>query len=358
MNNLFMLQYRLVFGLILLVVFSFTFFEFKSLGSNYSNCVRRIDEEDEEQNSQFEKFVNKYEREMSFRRDMAQKICLTYPEFLKVEKDFKSLFYEKNSHLAYCYHAKAGSETWLQIVLNLSQEKYQFESQAKHFAEKMFSNLLDEKSLNDDSALLINVVQHPFTRIMEGYLEKMIDDSTIDLKDSIIEKFRKPPKSTEKWTPLMRKAGIDNETTPTPQEYILNIISDFDNCTSNPDRMKCLSLLPSYWRPYHTECNPCAFNYSIISKIETFENDLAYIGSEVEKILGKENLPNKTEGQARFVLETLASAKKFIDEDSNILTLKFTKEVFELLSEYEKQLIARVYRFDFLLFDYDPFEIS
>ena len=88
-----------------------------------------------------------------------------------------------------------------------------------------------------------------------------------------------------------------------------------------------------HWEPYISSCSYCSFKYTIISKLETMEEDrkiiLELVGAEVPD---RKKIQNQTSGK-------------------NIQ--KVTEDLFSQLTREEAEALANIYKYDFEMFGYD-----
>ena len=90
-----------------------------------------------------------------------------------------------------------------------------------------------------------------------------------------------------------------------------------------------------HWEPYITACGYCSYNYTYISKIETFKEDR----NKILKIIKAPKLDdNDPHGNFK--------AGEHIGD--------LTKKYFSEISKEEAQILYEIYQVDFEMFDYDP----
>ena len=94
-----------------------------------------------------------------------------------------------------------------------------------------------------------------------------------------------------------------------------------------------LKKMDQHWRPYNALCAFCSFNYTVISKTETFDED----EMRIMEMFG-------LTGRNQSKLNTNAG-----DKIQNI-----TKQCFESIAQEEKTALVDLYKYDFAMFGYDP----
>ena len=92
--------------------------------------------------------------------------------------------------------------------------------------------------------------------------------------------------------------------------------------------------IEAHWRPSNTYCAFCNIKYGIVSKMETFNEDKR----RIMEILGLE--------------EEEKEQRKNVNGGTEIQNL--TKECFKNITDIDKNALIDIYKYDFLMFDYDP----
>ena len=100
--------------------------------------------------------------------------------------------------------------------------------------------------------------------------------------------------------------------------------------------MKRLFELNHHWRPFNSHCSFCNINYTIISKTETFAEDK----TRIMDILG---------------LQTKITEKRRNSHSGNRIE-KLTQEIFRNVSVDVKLALLELYKFDFEMFKYSPYQ--
>ena len=131
-----------------------------------------------------------------------------------------------------------------------------------------------------------------------------------------------------------RDKGVNNQTF---EEFINNVLAEYDKCSTT----EC-NEMDLHWRPYTRICSFCQFNYTVISKMETFDEDMKMILEMVGIHSHKIHLHKGEEHD-----------KIKIHGDSS--TSKLTGKLFETLEDDTKVKLREIYRMDFELFDYNQY---
>ena len=95
-----------------------------------------------------------------------------------------------------------------------------------------------------------------------------------------------------------------------------------------------LSEMEPHTRPFNSYCAFCNINYSVVSKMETFNEDK----SRIMEILGQENEQEK---------RIRVSGGDGIQD--------WTKILFKNITENDKIALVDLYKYDFMMFHYDPY---
>ena len=89
-----------------------------------------------------------------------------------------------------------------------------------------------------------------------------------------------------------------------------------------------------HWRPFNSHCFFCNVNYTVISKMETYDEDK----NRFLKMVGIED-------------ETVQERKHVHAGDS---IQNMTKLLFQEIPKNDREEIVKLYKFELELFDYDP----
>ena len=159
----------------------------------------------------------------------------------------------------------------------------------------------DSKSLRDILAghpVSFVTVRHPFERLVSGY--SMVKSEKKDYADTTFHDF-----------------------------IIKDVIM---KVKENKSEEKFREMNP-HWRPSNTYCAFCNIPYSVVSKMETFNQDK-------ERILELVGLEDKQRGQRLYVHGG--------DDIQNI-----TRQLFKDISPQHKNDLLNIYKYDFEMFDYN-----
>ena len=96
---------------------------------------------------------------------------------------------------------------------------------------------------------------------------------------------------------------------------------------------KKMEKMNQHWRPYNALCAFCSYNYSVISKSETFAED----ESHVRNILGYQDQKQKKLGVTAG------------DKIKNL-----TRQCFQEISDQDRKDLLDLYKYDFSMFGYSP----
>ena len=113
-------------------------------------------------------------------------------------------------------------------------------------------------------------------------------------------------------------------------QYLREVVLAEANASQNK---KTFEKMNQHWRPYNSLCAFCSFNYTVISKTETFDED----EMRIMEMFG-------LTGRNQSKLNTNAG-----DKIQNI-----TKQCFENITQEERTALVDLYKYDFAMFGYDP----
>ena len=103
-----------------------------------------------------------------------------------------------------------------------------------------------------------------------------------------------------------------------------------------------------HWRPFTTHCNMCRIKYTVIGRVENFDEYLGYI-MEKTNLAGR--LPNDS---SKYLVHTtgigLSPSKKQSDKMAKV------KRYFSTLSDDQILGLHSMYKHDFEMFGYDEHE--
>ncbi|XP_047500975.1 carbohydrate sulfotransferase 10-like [Penaeus chinensis] len=117
------------------------------------------------------------------------------------------------------------------------------------------------------NSMRIIVVRHPFTRILSAYRDKMLSEipgppkfNFRELQAHIVKEYRKPD-------------SADDSRFPSFPEFVQFVIDSTKRFTSSKEwkeNVKC-------WLPYWVRCSVCSFDYNVIMKLETMDEDKRFL---------------------------------------------------------------------------------
>ena len=149
--------------------------------------------------------------------------------------------------------AKAGTESWKTIFKNLT--KGQHVSFHYHGKPEDKPDYLREKGFRT-----FMFSRHPFTRLLSAYRGKLENKNRNKAASLFYRKFGW--KIVEKYRSEKDKKRIKSAE-PTFKEFVNYVL--FDNQKNK------------HWRPVYWLTFPCAYNYTVLGKLETFSDDTNYI---------------------------------------------------------------------------------
>ncbi|XP_076818978.1 carbohydrate sulfotransferase 10-like [Clavelina lepadiformis] len=223
-----------------------------------------------------------------------------------------------------CQVLKAGSSTWNDVFWNLrapgEAAREQFWEKAIHGNVNAFEELEAAKKLeiwkDQASAIMVNV-RHPFARMISGWRDKC---QQVYYYNTWFKQYPELKKYTNMYG---RWQG--------PGQYFIEWKDFARFIADHGDNSSCLD---PHFKPIATTCDPCVVPFNFVIKLETFEEDAAWI------------LKNILKTSARVLrLHNSSSWKRESPKD----TIK------KYFSQLPTNLIKRlydVYEQDFLLFDY------
>ena len=208
-------------------------------------------------------------------------------------------FVEKN--LLWCRVFKAGTTTWLVTYFDLIANKTSGGPILTHFK---ISDVATYHSIQNNHPVSFAVVRHPFTRLVSAYQDKAVGGQYPQLKNKTFGQF-------------------------------LNlVIEQSENCST----IHSCESMDLHWRPYDQMCSFCRMKFSVISKLETFDEDREMILSMVGIAGERSKLHSVEEHGGR-----------------GVSTCQLTREYFADVPELVKEKLRNIFSLDFLMFDYDSF---
>ena len=245
---------------------------------------------------------------------------------------------DKNHRVLYAEIPKVGATSWLNLLIALTGKvKVDFQNRNRNrfvitdrrFLRKIGLIYVNALSRAEAGSVLTNYykfvfVRHPFTRILSAFRNKINPGDTYYQRtygSKVLRLFRKSASATAK----LRGVGV---TFPEFVQYIIYL-------------HKHNQRFDEHWAPFHTLTFPCQIKYDFIGKLENQIED-------AEQVLSSGFHMNSS--NVKFPTET-ANHKTGSSAESAEKAYK------DIPEEYMEQL-REVYKFDFMLFDYDPHGFS
>ncbi|XP_059060949.1 carbohydrate sulfotransferase 11 isoform X2 [Achroia grisella] len=225
-------------------------------------------------------------------------------------------------HVIWCNIFKAASTSWMynfnlmanytaafldktkEVPLELARRKY-----ARPTVEMI------KKAQQDSISFLI--VRHPLERLASAYNDKIVHAWPKSFHDKmgqrIIKKYRKL---------LANVQPVPTERYPVFEEFVAYVL----------DERKAKRALDMHWTPYTDFCTPCKFNFDVIIKFETLDED------------------------QRFLIQ-LARLQDVVKPEwrnsgKGANTLHNISHLYSRLKKSQLDGLYKLYRYDFQLFNY------
>ncbi|CAH2089509.1 unnamed protein product [Euphydryas editha] len=168
-------------------------------------------------------------------------------------------------HVIWCNIFKAASTSWMynfNLMANYSAAFLDITKEVPlELARKKYARPTVEmirKAQGDSITFLI--VRHPLERLASAYNDKIVHAWPKSFHDQmgrkIIKKFRKPGSKP-----------VPTERYPVFEEFVSFVL----------DEAKHRKQLDMHWTPYTAFCTPCKFNFDIILKFETLDEDQRFL---------------------------------------------------------------------------------
>ncbi|XP_047499831.1 carbohydrate sulfotransferase 11-like [Penaeus chinensis] len=321
---------------------------------------------------------------MSTRQQRIKEVCSRHRNILRRFLNHNRLLFDTRHHLAYCRNAKAGTTSWLSILLTWAGMNVQGMDPEKihEVAMEIFPNLGPKEAAAEMNApaFTFTAVRHPFTRLVSAYKDKMVENYRMDVQENIISKYRvnnnvpsdlhtnvtqdqNELKQISKltgfsWKNIVRLQkkysffqslkNTDNISIlysdlsiPTFREFALYVSDQILKCSLLVNSA-CLESVDVHWQPFFNRCAPCDIKYKAIVKVETFSEDQQHI----QQLMG---LPDPPQFPEESTINKHASAGPS--------TNSLTKLYFSQMTPWERIRVYLAYYYDFQLFGYSPDDI-
>lgn len=263
--------------------------------------------------------------------------------------------YIQRSHTLVCAVPKAGLDTWKRTIEGLASKGHDDQTRSSSASSPP---LLDLASL--DLSTKIITVKHPMARLFSSFLSKYHGgnplppfpghqgDVQTEAGQEWLENYR------QYWLPALQinqalpiglhlRLGLPNplnaDARYEPEVYerlheqlhpnisftsfVRFVVHTFRSGTQRPD-----------WASYESSCSPCRVEYDHVAKVETLEEDLAYISKELD-------LPVTLDPEEAFVEARRAAA-----------TLELSLKYYMMLPLETREELLQYLRPDMELFGY------
>ncbi|RVE48297.1 hypothetical protein evm_007048 [Chilo suppressalis] len=169
-------------------------------------------------------------------------------------------------HVIWCNVFKAASTSWMYNFNLMANYTASFLDKTKEvpleLARRKYGRptvAMIKKAQADSIAFII--VRHPLERLASGYNDKIVHAWPKSFHDKlgqkILKKYRKVPADQKAPT----------ETHPLFEEFVSYLL----------DEWKAKRALDMHWTPYTGFCTPCKFNFDVILKFETLDEDQRFL---------------------------------------------------------------------------------
>ncbi|ROT72651.1 chondroitin 4-sulfotransferase [Penaeus vannamei] len=228
----------------------------------------------------------------------------------------QALYYSQKYNILGCLIAKAGVTTWKVHLNRMLGRDGNLENTDDIKAIKMMPlSKLTRLVIAGDVTRVINV-RHPIDRLVSAYKNKFYNGQPTIPGEKFTNFFQKAQKLLGRpW----QRGTATSISFPEFLQYVLE------------ESKSGLSTMNCHWRPIHSVCLPCTAKYKYIMKLETIEEDLAFLKEELDiremNVTLKMNVNKKQEGRT-------------------------SDDYFRGLPVDLLAGVRRLYEYDFTLFDY------
>ncbi len=254
-------------------------------------------------------WMNSKEKVFKSRREKLRKVCSEVPllsDFKVSLKSAPSIIANEELGIIYCPIAKAGSTTlkgYIMKLFNITTRdtndlhlKVEYTNKLK--LENM--NITTVEQVNESRLPRVAFVRHPFKRLISAFTNKvlMTDDEGFE--------------------------GLRKKVQGDFTKFVDFVIGEFKGQGIN-----------NHWKPQYFYCDFCHINYDYIGKVETFNDDL------------------------KFVMDKTGIFKGIEIQSNGLNTSKNASNVdyFSQLDKERRNILRDLYKVDFDLFGYDPYEL-
>ncbi|OCT64814.1 carbohydrate sulfotransferase 9 [Xenopus laevis] len=261
----------------------------------------------------------------SHRRDTIRYFCqknnLTSSSWRMKASVAKQLYVEHTHKFIYCEVPKVGCSNWKRIILLLNSSVGRTAEELKHnkvhFSPSLkrlsfYSPKMQVALLNNYTTVMFT--RDPLERLVSAYRDKFLHDEEYYYSKTLANMIKRS----------VRKNGNLTERISF-KEFANFIVSE------NPNYRDI------HWKPMLELCDPCNIHYDIVGKFETIKEDAAYV---LRSIRAPKDL-------------VYPDIKHYSNETrTNDL---ISKDYFTSLPKALFKKLINVYRFDFSMFQYNPF---
>ncbi|KAM3963227.1 carbohydrate sulfotransferase 11 [Aphomia sociella] len=225
-------------------------------------------------------------------------------------------------HVIWCNIFKAASTSWMYNFNLMANYTAAFLDKTKEvpleLARRKYARPTVEmiRKAQPDSITFL-IVRHPLERLASAYNDKIVHAWPKSFHDKmgqrIIKKYRKQ---------LSTAQPMPTERYPVFEEFVAYVL----------DERKAKRSLDMHWTPYTDFCTPCKFNFDVILKFETLDED------------------------QRFLIQ-LARLQDVVKPEwrnsgKGTNTLHNISHLYSRLKKSQLDGLYRLYRYDFQLFNY------
>jgi len=317
----------------------------KDKGSYYINLVENAKSWEEEEE------FNTWEEEQRRRRSHVDKACAARSDLGIGKKRGRSgvlhhqrmFTYNKKHNLLYCLQPKVASTTWLRHFVSLENVTQQLIlKKADRDTQKKLLSPKDADIVKlAAESVSFSMVRHPFEKLVSAYLNKVVPKTKLSL-------------------PLQKLISKHGDLSFPSFVRWLTSEDHKDVCFKNGQNEDC-NFNP-HWLPLQARCFYCIVPYKVIAKFETFSDDLRHISllanitlteglqENPTEILKKKIANGKNLTQVKSLGKGGASSSKRGTEGTTQRALLYFKQ----LSRREVDALYRLYKDDFVMFNYSP----
>ncbi|XP_030628277.1 carbohydrate sulfotransferase 12-like [Chanos chanos] len=246
--------------------------------------------------------------------------------------ELENLIVDDRHGIIYCYIPKVGCTEWKRIMIVLSESLKVNGVPVKNpldishddthkrtsvvFLNRFSKQVMKEKLEKYKKFIF---VRHPYVRLISAYRDKFVKEN---------QEFY-----TRYGLHMLRKYG-NNSRPPANVKVahaagILPSFSNFIQYVTDPETLKH-GLFDEHWRQMYRLCHPCQINYDFIGKMETMEEDAAFL----LHILHVDNIV------------------KFPPSNINRTAESWVREWYANIPDEWKRKLSKIYERDFKLFGY------